>query len=455
LRGALSGPPAVAAVDAPWAPLYIFVCFVIHPWIGALAFFGGVLLVGLAWWNQAAMHKSMRANDQATGAMYGMQQSDSQHGDTARSLGMQGALVQRQMQARETMSDSVDGATRGNALFSSSTKFVRLALQSASLGLGAYLALQQEISAGGIIASAILTARAYAPLETIVGAWRQFEQARIAYGTLNKVLKSQEAQRADYTALPAPSGRLSVENVGLLSPQGDRHLLMGASFKAEPGEIVGVVGPSGAGKTTLMRVVSGAVRPDQGAVRLDGAKLTDWQADRLGRYIGYLPQEVALLSGTITENISRFERLTENGDDIDEAVVAAAKVAGAHEMILTLPRGYDTPIGPNGLGLSAGQAQRVALARALYRDPVLIVLDEPNAHLDHEGELALANALKSAKDGGALVIVVAHRTSFMNIADKLCVVNNGRIDSFGPRDQVVAKLSSNRPTVVEPAGRRP
>lgn len=449
LRGALSGQPAVAAFDAPWAPIYILVCFMIHPWIGLLTLFGGALLIGIAYANQAVMHKSMRANDQSTGAMYSMQVADSVHGDTMRALGMHGALVRRQLGARETMADAGETATRGNTLFSSTTKFVRLALQSASLGLGAYLALDQQISAGGIIAAAILSARAFAPLETIVGAWRQFEQGRSAYATLNKVLKSQEHNR-DFTALPAPTGRLSVEAAGVMAPMGDRYLLMGASFKAEPGEIIGVVGPSGAGKTTLMRVVAGATRPDQGAVRLDGAKLTDWQPDRLGRYIGYLPQEVALLAGTVADNISRFERQTPNpGADIDAAVIAAAQAAGAHEMILTLPRGYDTPIGHNGHGLSAGQAQRVALARALYRDPVLIVLDEPNAHLDHEGEVALASSLQAARARGATVIVVAHRNTFMSIADKLLVVQNGRIESFGPRDQVIAKLGgSARPAVV-------
>lgn len=461
LRGALTGPPALAAVDAPWTPLYIAVCFLIHPWIGMLALGGGITLVIIAFVNQRSIHRAMRANDQATGAMYSMQMADGQQGETARALGMQGALVRRQLQARVSLSEAMTKASSANSLYSATTRFFRLLLQSASLGLGAYLALQQEISAGGIIAASILTARAFAPLELIVGAWRQFEQGSQSYAVLREVLKTQESAR-EHTQLPHPTGALAVEGVAVRSPMGDRFLLAGANFRVEPGEIVGVVGPSGAGKTTLMRVIAGALAPEQGAVRLDGAKLSDWAPDILGRHVGYLPQEVGLFMGTISENISRFEaKLGYDQSEIDGAVIAAAKNAGVHEMVLAMPRGYDTEIGPNGRGLSAGQAQRVALARALYRDPVFIVLDEPNAHLDADGEVALITALKSARERGATAVVVAHRAGFMNIADKLMVVQDGRIEAYGPRDQVAAKFASPsgpRPVVVstnEPAGRRP
>jgi ATP-binding cassette subfamily C protein len=234
---------------------------------------------------------------------------------------------------------------------------------------------------------------------------------------------------------------------------------MGVSFRVEPGTIVGVIGPSGAGKTTLMRAVAGAVPPDQGAVRLDGAKLSDWPPERLGRHIGYLPQEVGLFAGAIGENISRFEERGKG--DVDRAVVEAAKAAGVHELILTLPKGYDTEVGPGGRGLSAGQAQRIALARALYRDPVLLVLDEPNAHLDADGETALVAALKAARQRGAAALVVAHRSGMMSIVDALLVIRDGKLEMSGPRDQVLAKLAANaqqRPVVVpaeEVAGRRP
>lgn len=459
LRAAMTGQPALAAVDAPWTPIYIAVCFLIHPWIGMLTLFGGALLVLIAYINQVAMHRALHANEQATGAMYNLHAADSAQGDTARALGMESALVRRQLGTREHMSGASHEANRSGAAFSASTKFVRLALQSAALGLGAYLALNQQISAGGIIASSILASRAFAPLELIVGAWRQFEQGRQAYGVLTKVLQTQEQPR-NFTELPAPSANVSAENVSVRAPGGDRALLMNASFRVQPGMIVGIIGPSGAGKTTLVRTIAGALQPDQGAVRIDGAKLTDWPSDKIGRYIGYLPQEVALFSGTIAQNISRFEQ-GESGD-IDRAVVAAAQAAAVHEMILTLPKGYDTELGPNGRGLSTGQAQRVGLARALYRDPVLLVLDEPNAHLDQEGEAALIAALQAARARNASALVVAHRSSVMGITDALMVVRDGRIELYGPREQVLAKLAGQgqqRPVVVasegEATGRRP
>ncbi|ANP46839.1 type I secretion system permease/ATPase [Candidatus Viadribacter manganicus] len=454
LRGAMTGPPAVAAIDAPWAPIYIAVCFLIHPWIGTLALLGGATLVAIALINQRAMRSATKANEDASGAMYSLQISDANQGDTARALGMQNRLVERQLKARAALNESINSAGTTNAFFSSTTKFTRLILQSAALGLGAFLALRQDISAGGIIAASILCSRAFAPLELIVGAWRQFEQGRQAYDVLTRVLLTQEGQR-EFTNLPHPRGNLSLESVTVRSPGGDRFLLTNASFTAEPGDVIGVVGPSGAGKTTLIRAVAGAAIPDSGAVRLDGAKMTDWEPSKLGRHIGYLPQEVALFAGTIGQNISRFNSLS--GADVDAAIVKAAKAAGAHEVILGMPQGYDTEIGPNGRGLSAGQAQRVALARALYGDPVLLVLDEPNAHLDNDGEAALLNALKDASARGVCSIVVAHRTGFLAQANKIMVVSQGRIEAFGPREAVLARLNSGatpRPVAVPNEGAR-
>ncbi|MEZ5972176.1 MAG: ATP-binding cassette domain-containing protein [Hyphomonadaceae bacterium] len=367
---------------------------------------------------------------------------------------MQTRLVERQIKARITLNQSINEAGSANSFYASLTKFSRLLLQSSALGLGAFLAVRQDISAGGIIAASILCSRAFQPLELIVGAWRQFEQGRQAYGIITRVLQTQEDTR-DFTNLPSPRGAISVEGVTVRAPGGDRFLLMNASFRGEPGDIIGVIGPSGAGKTTLLRAVAGATRPDGGAVRLDGAKMTDWDPDRLGRHIGYLPQEVALFAGTIGQNISRFD--SHAGEDVDSAITKAAQQAGAHEMILSLPRGYDTEIGPNGRGLSAGQAQRVALARALYGDPVLLALDEPNAHLDSDGETALINALKEASAKGVCSIVVAHRTGFLSQVNKLMIVADGRIDAFGPRDAILARLNPGaapRPIAVPNEGAR-
>jgi ATP-binding cassette subfamily C protein len=449
LRSTVAGPPALAAIDAPWIPVYVGVCFIIHPWLGVLTSGGGVLLLLVAYINQRSSARALRANLQASGAMYTLQQADAAQMETARALGMRPALVSRQLRAREQTSESLRRQARASAVYSSSTKFLRLLLQSSALGLGVVLALRQEISSGAIIAGSILAARAFAPIELIVGAWPQFEQGRQAYSVLKAVLKTEDSHR-DYTTLPEPNAMLSVEGVGVRAPSGDRVLLYNASFRAAPGEIIGIVGPSGAGKSTLLRAVCGAIVADQGAVRLDGAKLTDWDPDRLGRHIGYVPQDIGLLPGTVADNIARFAR----DGDADADIVDAAKALGAHEMILTLPKGYDTEIGAGGRGLSVGQAQRVALARAFYREPVLLALDEPNAHLDGDGERALLTALNNARRRGAVALVVAHSASFVSVSDKLLVVRDGRIEAFGPREQIAARLSGGqaRPAVVASAG---
>ncbi|MBI3437772.1 MAG: type I secretion system permease/ATPase [Proteobacteria bacterium] len=449
LRSAVSGPPALAAIDAPWTPVYIGVCFMIHPWLGALTLGGGALLLLIAFINQRASSRALRANLQASGAMYSLQQADSAQLETARAMGMRKALVMRQLRARETMSDAMRKQARSGAVYTSSTKFFRLLLQSSALGLGVLLALEQQISAGAIVAASILAARAFQPIELIVGAWSQFEQGRQAYDVLKAVLKTEDNAR-DHTGLPTPQGSLSVESVGVRAPGSDRALVYNASFRVSPGEIIGVVGPSGAGKSTLLRTAVGAITPDQGVVRLDGAKLSDWDPEQLGRYVGYLPQDIGLLQGTVADNIGRFSREAHNDADI----VAAAQAVGAHEMILSLAKGYDTEIGAGGRGLSIGQAQRVALARAFYRDPMFLGLDEPNAHLDGDGERALIAALHAARARGAASVVVAHSSAIVAVVDKLLVVRDGRIEAFGPRDQVAARLAGGqaRPAVVASGG---
>lgn len=467
-RGAISGAPALAAIDLPWTPLYIAVCFMIHPWVGALATVGGAALVGIALLNELSLRAALRSHEEASVAAYALQSADAQNSETARALGMQDAVVQRQLTTRKTMSLTQKTTGDVSSFYTSASKFMRLALQSAALGLGAFLAVRQEISGGSIIACSILTSRAFAPLEQIVGAWRQFGQAALAFKVVSDVLETQENERV-FTELSTPRGRLSVENVSVRAPQGDRLLLQGVSFRVEPGEIIGVIGPSGAGKSTLMRVIAGGFEPDDGVVRLDGGKLTDWPRHQLGRYLGYLPQDVSLFSGTVADNISRLQQNSLVRTDksnaterarIDRAVVAAAEAAGVHDLVQALPKGYDTLLAHGGRGVSAGQAQRIGLARALYGEPVVILLDEPNAHLDADGEAALTTALKAARARGAAIVVVAHRAGFISIADKLLVLRDGRVDTFGPREQVVSKLSAvaspprpvDAPVPFEPRG---
>jgi ATP-binding cassette subfamily C protein len=354
---------------------------------------------------------------------------------------MRGALRERQLSDRRTGLSLAGQAQFTGGGYAAGTKFLRLFLQSAALGLGAWLAVERQISAGAIIAASILMSRALQPVEQVVGSWGTVVQARGALKTLAELFAS-AGPETPRTQLPDPKGALRFDKVAQRAPGSDALVLKGVSFAVEVGEVVGVVGPSGAGKSTLARLAVGALTPDAGVVRLDGANLADWDPDRLGRHIGYLPQDNALIAGTVRDNISRFAIW--RGEDpvaIDAAAVAAAQVAGVHDMILKLPNGYDTVLAHGGRGLSAGQGQRVALARALYGDPALLVLDEPNSCLDAEGELALANALASAKARGASIIIIAHRTGVLSSADKLLVLRDGFVERFGPRAEVLAAMT--------------
>jgi PrtD family type I secretion system ABC transporter len=456
VRQALSGPVAVAAFDIPWTPIYVLVAFMIHPALGAMTIVGGIVLVVLAVANERATRTRAREAFIAQAQAYAAQEAAAANGEVVRALGMRGALRERQLADRRSGLDLSAKAQFTGGGYSAATKFTRMFLQSAALGLGAWLAVDKQISAGAIIAASVLMSRALQPVEQLVGSWAVVGQVRGALNNLIKLFPPTRGLDVSGTQLPAPTGALALEQVGVRAPGEGPVLLRGVSLRLTPGEILGVIGPSGAGKTTLARVAAGAISPDAGTVRLDGANLADWDGDRLGRYIGYVPQDSGLLAGSIRDNISRFAvwapRDKESADPaiVDADVVAAAQAAGVHELILRLPKGYDTTLGAGGRGLSAGQAQRVALARALYGEPTLLILDEPNSALDADGEAALNNAILATKARGAAILIVAHRTGILNIADRLLVLRDGQVDMLGPRTEVVAKMAAGAQTPARP-----
>jgi ATP-binding cassette subfamily C protein len=442
IRSTMSTPVIASMFDAPWTPVFLIVCFMLHFWIGILAVVSAALLVTIAWLNQHAPRTRMEIATTAMAAAHNSQQAAAVHGTTIKGLGMTDAIVERQLDHRRIAITNMIGAQFSGSRLTATSKFFRLFVQSAALGLGALLAIAGYISAGAIIASSVLLSRALQPIENIIGAWSSLAAARSAAHRLSRAFETIGETRI-YTTLPAPKGLLDVEEVGVRGRDG-RPILVGVSFRAEPGKILGIIGPSGSGKTTLGKILVGALQPTVGSVRIDGARLTDWDQDELGSHLGYMPQEPSLFEGTIKENIARFTRAksSDEAQKIDEAVVEAARESGVHELILQLPQGYDTPLGLMGSGLSAGQSQRVALARALYGDPSLLVLDEPNAFLDQAGEASLIGALDHARKRGACVIVIAHRRGVLETADRLLVLDEGRPKMIGPSADVVARLSA-------------
>lgn len=443
LRAAFSSPAVAAMFDAPWIPVFLGAAFLLHFWIGILAISASVILFTLALLNQRATAKRMEVATSAMAAAHSSQQAAAVHGSTIKALGMSPGLVERQLgQRRIALANMVHAQLAGGRLTAAS-RFARLYIQSLALGLGALLAIAGYISAGAIIASSVVLSRALQPIESIIGGWSSLAAARAAAKRLAGALENMPEERL-YTALPAPAGHLDVEEVGLRGPDG-RPIIFGISFSATPGVVLGIIGPSGSGKTTLAKMIVGALQPTIGTVRLDGARLTDWDSGELGRHIGYMPQEPSLLQGTVRDNIGRFTPCPTDKERkrVDKAVLAAAKAAGVHELILQLPQGYDTALGLMGGGLSAGQAQRIALARALYGEPSLLVLDEPNAFLDHNGESALLAAIANARARGATVIVIAHRRGVLECANRLLVIDDGRLRLMGPAAEVVARLATS------------
>ena len=445
LRQALTGGAAAAIMDAPWSVIYIGVCFLIHPLLGVTTLIGALILLALAVQNEMVLRNDLRTMNETTPQIYASQDADLTFSEALRALGMRGALTRRHLAAREALKKTQARAQFHAAYFSSATRFIRLCLQSIILGVGAFLAIERQISPGALIACSIIGTRALAPVEQIVGAWRQIEEARSARQTLFKALQFSPDLDHPRTHFPSPRGALKLENVHYRHPGADGAALTDISLFIRPGEVVGVVGPSGAGKSTLARIAAGAVQPNLGAVRLDDVNIADWDPDALGAHMGYLPQEIALLAGSVSENIRRFQmRDAANASALDAQIIAAARQADAHALIAKLPGAYDAFLGHGGQGISLGQSQRIALARALYRDPALLILDEPNAHLDQEGEQALMHAVQRAKRRGAAILLIAHRPGVLALADRLAVLQDGRLAAVGPRESILEQFSSQK-----------
>src|SRR4051812_5392924 len=437
LRGFLGGSGVMALFDAPWLPIFLLVISLFHPLLGAIALAGALLMCLLAYLNERLARPPLeRAQAEGRRAARYIDAAV-RNTEVISALGMLPALTRRWEQLNDAVLGEQLLAAKVGGRFSGLSKFVRQALQTAMLAAGAWLVVNQHVSAGVMIAATILLGRALAPVEMLVAGWRSLVEARGAWRRLAALLD--KAPPTPATELPAPLGALAIEGVAFAYPGTQRPFLRGVSFKLAAGESLGVVGPSASGKSTLSRLLVGIWKPASGAVRLDGADVATWPRPALGPHIGYLPQDVELFSGTVAENIARL------GEPDAAEVVRAAQRAGVHELILRLPKGYDSELGEGGQVLSAGQRQRIALARAMYGRPRLVVLDEPNSNLDHDGELALARALAVLKEEGVTVVVVAHRPSLLANVDRMLVLRDGMVDAFGSRGDVMGRVTRVAP----------
>jgi ATP-binding cassette subfamily C protein len=423
----------------------------IHPVLGMIIIGGSMVLVSLALVNERVSRKNSRASHRANAAAHAAQEAMAAKGELIRALGMRRAMVARQQVARDEGLAATVITQLSTTRYTALVKFVRMFLQSAALGAGAWLAIEGQISVGTIIAASVLLSRALQPIEQLMGSWPTVNLARNAFQTIRALFEETEGDVHKPLLLPDPKGHVELSNITLRNGDATAFILRGVSFTLMPGEIVGLVGHTGAGKSTLARIMAGALKADAGEVRIDGATFADWDREHLARHIGYLPQDCWLLPGTIAENISRFAtQLGQDEDEVAKRVVHAAQQAGIHDLILRMPDGYGTHVAGNGFALSGGQMQRVALARALYGDPAILILDEPSSALDAEGEQALIRSISAAKLRGAAILMIAHRSFILNNADRLVVLSGGAVEHQGPREQVVQSLreAAQRQNVV-------
>jgi ATP-binding cassette subfamily C protein len=436
VRAGLTGQSPAAVLDLPWLPIYLFVVFFIHPTLGWLLVGGVVMLLGLAWLTERRTHHRMKDALDAVARRNAVTESLLRGAEAVRAMGMYPNLERRwQIAQGQALAAQRDAGFSGGD-FGAVAKALRYILQSALLGVGAWLAVQGQISAGAIIAGSIIGGRALAPVDQLISGWKGLSAARHARSRLEAFLAAFSPTRAPLP-LPAPRRDLKVDGLVVTAPGAEKPILRGLGFSLKAGQGLGVIGPSASGKSTLARALVGVWAPARGAVRLDEAAIDQWSPEFLGAQVGFLPQDVQLFEGSIAENISRFAP-----DAPSDKIIAAAEAAGLHEAILGFEAGYDTMIGPSGSHLSAGQRQRLGLARALYGDPFLVVLDEPNANLDVEGEGAVMRAIAGVRQRGGIVVVIAHRPSAIQAVDMLALMNHGEIADFGPKEAVLGRLNS-------------
>lgn len=435
VRSFLSSPGPTALFDLPWMPIYLVLCFVFHFWIGLAALIGAALLVVLTLLTEVFSRSPTKAAAAFGAQRLALAEASRRNAEVLQSMGMTQRLATRWSGANLNYMRAQQSAADVGGTFGTLSRMLRFLLQSLILAVGAYLVIQQEVTAGVIVASSILTSRALAPVELAIAHWRGYLSARQSWRRLSDLMAKLDFGRDAPMSLPPPRQSLAVEAVTVCPPGVGKAVVIDVAFKLEAGQALGIIGPSASGKSSLARAIVGLWPAVRGKIRLDDAALDQWSPEAIGRHLGYLPQSVELFEGTIAENISRFEPESDAA-----AVIAAAQSAGVHTLILKLPEGYDTQIGESGMALSAGQRQRIGLARALYGDPFLVVLDEPNSNLDAEGDAALTQAIQGISDRGGIALVIAHRPSALNAVDQVLALANGQMQAFGPKEEVLHKV---------------
>ena len=443
LRQFLTGNGLFAFFDAPWIPIYIIVLFLFHPYFGFFAIFAAITLVAITFLNEYTTKEKMdNANTLNRDSMMQLE-ANIRNAEVINAMGMKTNVRKKWEEKYFGFLNAQNDASNKAGIWSNLSKTLRMFFQSMILGLGAYLAVNMELSAGMMIAGSIIMGRALAPLDLMIATWKGFSGARMSYKRIDQLLKDFPKNK-EYMELPAPKGFISVEGVYAKPPASNKYTLENLNFSINKGDILGVIGASAAGKSTLARIILGVWPVQIGTVRIDGADISQWDREHLGKYIGYLPQDIELFSGTISENIARFNEVD------SQKVIEAAMKAGVHEMILRLPEGYDTVIGSGAVVLSGGQRQRIGLARAIYDNPVFVVLDEPNSNLDEQGELALLKTVEELKQSGTTVVIITHRPNILKVTNKILIMNTGKVERYASTEEILGAVAKQNQAAQAP-----